>query len=258
MTPPRPESDLSGKVVIVTGAARRVGAVIASILHNAGANILLHFRHSQHEAEQLKSALEQSRKDSVKLVQGDFDQFESYDKLAQQAYQAWGRIDALVNNASTFFPTPLGSITETQWETLINPNLKTPLFLSQALAGALKEHNGCIVNIVDIHAERPLKNHPVYCAAKAGLAMLTKSLACELGPEIRVNGVAPGAILWPESESGDNALDDKTKQQIMARTFLKRQGSPEDIAGAVLYFIKDAPYVTGQILAVDGGRSQNS
>jgi len=251
-------SSLNGKVILVTGAARRVGACIASTLHAHGANILLHFRNSKGEAEKLKTELEALRPDSVSLIQGDLNQISTFTQIAEQSLQVWGRVDGLVNNASTFFPTPVGSITEEQWDTLINPNLKSPLFLSQALTPELKKNKGCIVNIVDIHAERPLKGHPVYCAAKAGLAMLTKSLACELGPEIRVNGVAPGAILWPESNANENTLDDKAKQTITSRTFLKRQGTPEDIAGAVLYFMKDAKYVTGQILAVDGGRSQNS
>lgn len=248
---------LNAKVVLITGGARRVGATIARTLHANGTNILLHFRSSKNDAELLKSELESKRSNSVHLIQGDFDQAGACEKIASQSLH-WGRVDGLVNNASTFFPTPIGDITEEQWDQLINPNMKTPLFLSQALAAELRKTNGSIVNIVDIHAERPLKNHPVYCAAKAGLAMLTKSLACELGPEIRVNGVAPGAILWPESNTAEEALDDTAKQTIMSRTFLKRQGSPEDIANAVLYFMRDAHYVTGQILAVDGGRSQNS
>lgn len=258
MPAPTSISDLEGKVILITGAARRVGATIASTLHARGANILLHFRNSKGEAEQLKTKLEAVRADSVSLIQGDLDQTATFEQIAEKSLQVWGRIDGLVNNASTFFPTPVGSITEQQWDTLINPNLKSPLFLSQALAPELKKNKGSIVNIVDIHAERPLKGHPVYCAAKAGLAMLTKSLACELGPDVRVNGVAPGAILWPESETGENTLNDEAKQTITSRTFLKRQGTPQDIAGAVLYFMQDATYVTGQILAVDGGRSQNS
>lgn len=248
---------LNGKVYLITGAARRVGATIARTLHANGANILLHFRSSKNDAEMLKSDLEANRIDSVHLIQGDFDQSGTYAQVADQSLH-WGRVDGLINNASTFFPTPMGGITEEHWDQLINPNLKIPLFLSQALAPALQKTKGSIVNIVDIHAERPLKNHSVYCAAKAGLAMLTKSLACDLGPEVRVNGVAPGAILWPESDTNQNALDESAKQTIMSRTFLKRQGSPDDIASAVLYFMKDAHYVTGQILAVDGGRSQNS
>ncbi len=250
-------TNLNEKVILITGAARRVGATIARTLHANGANILLHFRNSKNNAELIKSELEATRSNSVHLIQGDFDQTGTYEKIASQCSH-WGRIDGLVNNASTFFPTPIGAITEEHWDQLINPNMKIPLFLSQALAPELQKTQGSIVNIVDIHAERPLKNHSVYCAAKAGLAMLTKSLACDLGPEIRVNGIAPGAILWPENETQENTLDDAAKQTIMSRTFLKRQGSPEDIADAVLYFIKDAQYVTGQILAVDGGRSQNS
>jgi len=246
-------SSLDGKVVLITGAVQRIGATIARTLHASGANILLHFRNSAAPAEQLKQELEQQRDNSVHFIQADFDQNAVFDEIAEQALKPWGRLDGLVNNASTFFPTPVGEITANDWDSLINPNLKAPLFLSQALTPALRKNKGAIVNIVDIHAERPLKNHPVYCAAKAGLAMLTKSLACELGPDIRVNGVAPGAILWPENE-----LDNDAKNKILSRTFLKRQGNPEDIAGAVLYFMRDAQYVTGQILAVDGGRSQNS
>lgn len=250
-------NSLKDKVFLVTGAARRVGSIIVRTLHANGANILLHFRSSKNDADHLKNELECQRKDSVSLIKADFDQPRAFEQVAKQAL-TWGRIDGLVNNASSFFPTPIGSINEENWDQLINPNLKIPLFLSQALAPELKKSNGCIVNIVDIHAERPLKNHAVYCAAKAGLVMLTKSLACDLGPEVRVNAVAPGAILWPEGISDEDTLNDAAKQTIMSRTFLKRQGTPEDIASAVLYFMKDAHYVTGQILAVDGGRSQNS
>jgi pteridine reductase len=244
---------LDGKVVLITGAAHRIGATTARLLHDAGANIVLHYRHSSRGAEQLQAELQAQRPASVALVQGDLLDTTRLAGIVQEAHGAWGRLDVLINNASTFYPTPVGTITEQHWDDLLGSNLKAPLFLSQAAAPFLKVQCGCIVNIVDIHAERPLREFPVYSIAKAGLAMLTKSLACELGPEVRVNAIAPGAILWPESE-----MDDATKAKILDRTFLKRQGSPEDIARAALFLIRDADYTSGQILNVDGGRSLNS
>jgi pteridine reductase len=222
-------------------------------LHKAGANIVLHYRHSKEGAETLKQQLESVRPDSVSLVQGDLHHLAELPNMVAAAHKVWGRLDVLVNNASTFYPTPVGTIEEKHWDDLIGTNLKAPLFLSQAAASYLKENNGCIVNIVDIHAERPLRKHPVYSIAKAGLVMMTQSLAAELGPEIRVNGVAPGAILWPE-----NDMDDAAKERIIERTFLKRQGEPRNIAEAVLYLVRDADYTSGHILKVDGGRSLNS
>lgn len=244
---------LQGKVVLITGAAHRIGAGTARMLHGAGANIVLHYRQSKGGAETLQVELNGHRANSVVLVQGDLLDTPRLEGIVSEAHAAWGRLDVLINNASTFYPTPVGTITPQHWDDLLGSNLKAPLFLSQAAAPFLKQSRGCIVNIVDIHAERPLRHYPVYSVAKAGLVMLTKSLACELGPEVRVNAIAPGAILWPENE-----MDEATKARIIDRTFLKRQGSPEDIARAALFLIRDADYTSGQILNVDGGRSLNS
>ena len=243
---------LAGKTALLTGAARRVGAVIAEHLHAAGMNLCIHYRSSFAPAQALKARLERRRAESVFLIQADLMEFPALENLVEQAYGRWGRLDALVNNASTFYPTPVGRITEAHWNDLLGTNLKAPLFLSQAAAPYLKACGGSIVNIVDIHAERPLKGHPVYSIAKAGLVMLTKSMARELGPEVRVNGIAPGAILWPES--GDS---EALRELILERTALKRQGEPEDIARTALFLVRDAHYITGQIIAVDGGRSLN-
>jgi len=243
---------LSNKVVLITGAAHRIGATTARMLHAEGMNILLHYRHSRDAAESLQTELNAMRTDSVHLIQADLHDSTRLPALVEQAIQIWGRLDVLINNASSFYATPIGTVTETQWNDLIGSNLKAPFFLSQAAAPYLRQQHGCIVSIVDIHAERPLKEFPVYSMAKAGLVMLTKSLACELGPEVRVNAVAPGAILWPEN------LGEKEKEKIISRTFLKRQGAPEDIARAILYLIRDAGYMSGQVLTVDGGRSLNT
>ncbi len=248
-----PENSFEGRVALITGAAHRIGATTARTLHAAGANIVLHYRSSAAGAEALQDELHARRPDSVALVQGDLHDSAALPKMVTQAHAAWGRLDLLVNNASTFYPTPVGKVGETEWDDLIGTNLKAPFFLAQAAAPHLKMERGAIVNIVDIHAERPLKEHPVYSMAKAGLVMMTKSLACELGPEVRVNAVAPGAILWPENE-----MDDATKNKILDRTFLKRQGNPQDIANAVLFLARDAHYTSGHILTVDGGRSLNS
>jgi len=240
------------KVVLITGAAHRIGATTARLLHGQGMNIVLHYRHSREAAEKLQLELEHQRADSVVLAQADLHHTNELRQLAKQAAQVWDRLDVLINNASTFYPTPVESASVEQWDDLMGSNVKAPFFLSQAAAPYLQEQQGCIVNIVDIHAERPLRNFPIYSMAKASLGMMTKALAAELGPEIRVNGVAPGAILWPEN------LEDEDKEKIISRTFLKRRGSPDDIAKAILYLIRDASYMTGQILAVDGGRSLNS
>ncbi len=244
---------LKGKVVLITGAAHRIGATTARTLHAAGANIVLHYRGSRKGAHALQEELNAERGDSVVLVQADLHQTEKLSALVRDAKEAWGRLDVLVNNASTFYPTAVGEVGENEWNDLMGTNLKAPFFLAQAAAPHLKASRGCIVNIVDIHADRPLKSHPVYSIAKAGLVMLTKSLAGELGPEVRVNAIAPGAILWPE-----NDMDEVTKQRIVSRTFLKRQGRPQDIAKTVLFLIRDAEYMSGQVLTVDGGRSLNS
>ncbi len=244
---------LAPQVALITGGAHRIGAHIARTLHGAGVNLVLHYRNSQASAEIVAQQLNGQRAESVVLVQGDLDDLQRLPHLVDEAAAVWGRLDALINNASTFYPTPLGGVTAEQWQDLLGANLRAPFFLSQAAAPFLRATQGCIVNIADIHAERPLKNHPVYSIAKAGLVMLTKALACELGPEVRVNAVAPGAILWPE-----HGLDEATRQRIVARTFLKRQGEPGDVAHAVLFLLRDAGYMTGQVLTVDGGRSVNS
>jgi len=241
--------ELDNRVALITGAARRVGAVIARTLHARGMNVVLHYRSSGNEAEALREQLNAIRPHSAITCPCDLHQTQALDILIEQSAQAWGRLDALVNNASTFYPTPVGAITEAHWDDLVGSNLKAPLFLSQAAAPHLKKHRGCIINIADIHAGRPLKNYTVYSIAKAGLVMLTKSLARELGPEIRVNAVAPGAIMWPEKE-----LDEIVKQRIIAGTALKRQGEPGDVARAVLFLIRDADYISGEVITVDGGR----
>lgn len=244
---------IKGKVVLITGAAHRIGATTARTLHHAGANVVLHFKSSRIAAEALQLELNTKRENSAHLVEGDLHEVDNLVDIIKQAHARWKRLDVLVNNASTFYPTPVGTLTEAQWEDLLGSNLKAPFFLSQAASPFLKERNGCIVNIVDIHADRPLKLYPVYSIAKAGLVMLTKAMATELGPNVRVNAVAPGAILWPEHE-----MDDEVKEKIISRTILKRQGTPYDIANAILYLVRDAGYVSGQVLTVDGGRSVNS
>lgn len=244
---------LSPRVVLITGAAHRIGARIAHTLHRAGTNLVLHYRSSKASADVIAQQLNGQRANSVVLVQGDLHDTRRAPQLVDEAAAVWGRLDVLINNASTFHATPMGNVTEAQWEDLLGTNLRAPFFLSQAAAPFLRNTLGCIVNIADIHADRPLKNYPVYSIAKAGLVMLTKALASELGPEVRVNAVAPGAILWPE-----HGLDEATKQRIVSRTFLKRQGDPSDIAQAVLFLIRDAGYMTGQVLTVDGGRSLNA
>ena len=244
---------LSHKVILITGAAHRVGAHMTRVLHDAGANIVLHYRQSSAAAQALQQELHRQRPDSVALVAGDLLDLDALPGLVAEATRPWGRIDCLINNASSFYATPMGSVTPEQWDDLLGTNLRAPFFLAQAAAPGLKQHQGSIINIVDIHGERPLKNYPVYSVAKAGLVMLTRALACELGPEVRVNGIAPGAILWPEQ-----GLDAAAQEKIISRTFLKRQGSPEDIARAALYLIRDAGYMSGQVMTVDGGRSLNS
>jgi len=241
---------LDGKVALVTGAARRIGAAIATRLHDSGASIAIHYRGSADDARSLADSLNDARSDSAAAFQADLLDIGQLQRLVADVLDWRGRLDVLVNNASTFYPTPVGEITEEHWRDLMGSNLKVPLFLSQAAAPALREAEGSIVNLVDIHAKRPLKNHPVYGSAKAGLAMLTRSLAKDLAPEVRVNGVSPGAILWPE-----DGMNDAVKQSIVHQVPLERPGDPDDIAGAVLYLVRDARYVTGQILAVDGGRS---
>lgn len=245
------ESVLSGKVVLITGAARRIGAAIARRLHAEGAQLMLHYRKSERDAQALQAELNSVREHSVALVQADLMELEGLQHMVRNTIARFERLDALVNNASTFHATPIGSIASGDWESLLGTNVRAPLFLAQAAAPHLKKNQGCIVNVTDIHAERPLKNYVVYSVAKSALAGLTRSLARELGPEVRVNGVAPGAIIWPD----DGSWDELTRQRIVSHTLLKRVGEPVDIAQAVFYLIAQAPYVTGQIIAVDGGRS---
>lgn len=242
---------MQGAAILVTGAARRIGAAIARRLHAAGANVVLHCHRSRGEAARLKDELDAARAASAAIVQADLLDLARLPSLVEESAAAFGRLDALVNNASSFYPTPFGSIGEDEWNDLVGSNLRAPLFLSQAAAPWLREARGSIVNLVDIHAERPLKDFVVYSLAKAGLAGLTRALALELGPEVRVNGVAPGAILWPD---GDEHFAPSEKGRIIDQTPLARIGSPEDVAGAVKYLIFDAPFVSGQIIAVDGGR----
>jgi pteridine reductase len=247
---PIQSASLAGKAALITGAARRVGAVIARTLHVAGANVVLHYRSSAEEAAALAQDLNGLRAGSAAIAQGDLLDSAAVKELARTAVAAFGGLDILVNNASSFYPTPLGNIDEDDWSDLIGTNLKAPLFLAQATATTLRERSGLIVNLADIHGMRPLRRHPVYCVAKAGLIMLTKSLARELGPQVRVNAIAPGPVMWPQ-----DGLDEALRQEIISRTALKRIGSAEDVAHAVLFFACAAPFVTGQILAVDGGRS---
>jgi pteridine reductase len=238
------------KNILITGAAKRIGAACARLLHSEGCNVFLHYRSSQEAALQLCVELNEIRPDSAKIMQADLLDRSELEAVAKAAGLAWGGIDVLVNNASSFYPTAVASVTEQQWDELLGSNLKAPFFLAKLLAETLSNNNGCIVNIVDIHAERGLPGYSVYCIAKAGLAAMTRILAKELGPAVRVNGVAPGAILWP-----DNDLSEQDKREILQRVALRRNGAPLDIAKAVLFLINDADYVTGQIIAVDGGRT---
>ncbi len=241
---------MQGKVVLITGGAKRVGAATCRRLHAAGANLMLHYRVSAGEARLLQAELNHQRKDSVALIQADLLDVAKLPSLVDQTVQRFGKLDALINNASSFFQTPVGEITPAAWEDLIGTNLRAPLFVAQAAAPALKKTQGSIVNITDIHAERPLKNYVVYSVAKAGLVGLTRSLARELAPEVRVNAVAPGPILWPDDET----FDELSRQRIISHTPLKREGTPEDIAKAVHFLIAEATYVTGETINVDGGR----
>ncbi len=245
-------ANLSGKTALITGGARRIGREIACTLHDAGMNIAIHCHSSRDEADALADDFNTTRSDSARVLQLDLAETSRLGSLVDAAADAWGRLDLLVNNASTFYPTPVGSISEADWDDLVGSNLKAPLFLAQAASRHLARTRGSIVNMLDVHAFRPMRRHPVYCAAKAGLAMLTQSLATELGPEIRVNGVAPGAILWPEHE-----MNEATRSRILERTVLKRIGEPADIARAVLFLVRDAAYITGHVIPVDGGRMLN-
>ena len=243
---------MQGKVVLITGGAKRVGAASARLLHAAGANLMIHYRSSATDARALQDELNLIRPDSVALIQADLLDVSGLPSLINQTVATFGGLDVLVNNASSFYPTPIGTITMKDWDNLMGSNLIAPMFLSQAAAPELKKRRGCIVNIADIHAERPMKSYVVYSVAKAGVVGLTKSLARELGPLVRVNAVAPGPIMWPED---DPNFDEVSRQRIVSHTILKTAGGPDDIARAVRFFAIDAPYVTGQVLAVDGGRN---
>lgn len=243
---------MQDRVVLITGGARRVGAAICRLLHARGARLMIHFRSSGTEARALQAELNELRPESVAIVQANLLNIAHLPTLVQETVSHFGQLDVLINNASSFFPTSVGDVTEAHWDDLVGTNLKTPLFLAQAAAPHLRRTEGCIVNIIDIHADRPMKNYLVYNVAKGGLVALTRSLARELGPEVRVNGVSPGAILWPEDESWSDEL---ARHRIVGTTLLKRVGEPDDIARTVRFLVEDAPYVTGQIIAVDGGRS---
>ena len=245
-----PTQPLKGKSVLITGSARRLGAAIARRLHGAGADLAIHYRSSSGDADALVAGLNAARPGSAVALQADLLDLGSLPGLVTQVTGTFGRLDILVNNASTFYPTPVGEITAAQFDDLVGTNLRAPLFLAQAAAPQLRLHEGLVLNMVDIHGSRPLKRHPVYSAAKAGLIMLTRSLARELAPQVRVNAIAPGPVMWPEG-----GLDPDLKKKILERTALRRPGSPEDIARAALFFAAEAPYVTGQVLAIDGGRS---
>lgn len=237
-------------VALVTGGARRIGAAIVQELHESGMNVIVHCNTSAGAAAALCDALNTARADSAHVLQADLTDTHACARLVDDVVAYWGRLDALINNASSFYPTPVGTITESHWDDIVGTNLKAPLFLSQAAAPHLRTTHGCIVNLVDVHAQRPMKRHPLYSTAKAGLAMLTRALARELGPEVRVNGIAPGAILWPE-----DGLNKRVKAHIIEDTALKRTGEPDDVADMVRFLVLEAGYVTGQVIAVDGGRS---
>lgn len=239
----------SGPVALITGAAKRIGAAMATRLHSEGFRVIIHYGHSKDDAHTLARKLNDIRPDSATCLQANLCDSEDVEALSENAVNVWGQLDVLVNNASSFYPTPIGSISEEDWLSLVGSNVKGPLFLSQALAPALRKTKGCIVNMVDMHIDRPLPKHSVYLLAKSGLASLTQSLAIDLAPDIRVNGIGPGAILWPERE-----MEDDEKEKLLSSIPLGELGKPEDIA-KTLSFLISATYVTGQIIFVDGGRS---
>jgi len=245
-----PAYDLEDKVALVTGGSARIGAAICKAMHAAGAHVVVHYRSSREAAKTLADQFNQERAGSASLLQGDLCDMQRVPQLVDEVLEAHGQLDILINNASSYYPTPLGSATQEQWDDLFGSNARAPFFLSQAAAPALRERHGCIVNLVDIHADRPNKQHPVYSMAKAANAMLVKSLARELAPQVRVNGVAPGAALWPE-----HYFDDAERQEILKRIPLGRPAGAEQIVNAVMFMVAGSDYITGQILAVDGGRS---
>lgn len=239
------------RVILITGAGRRIGAEIARVLHAAGMNVILHYHVSEQEARELCDALNHQRSNSAMMLCADLADRAALEPLIHDAAKIWGRLDALVNNASVFYQSHRDQVKSDEWDKLLNINLKAPFFLAQAARGYLAEQRGCIVNLIDIHSQRPMSDYSVYCISKAGLQMMTKALAREFAPTVRVNAVSPGQVLWPEAE---NELSIEQQQKIMDRIPLKRQGTPQEIAKAVLFLIRDATYVTGHDLAVDGGR----
>lgn len=247
-------SDIANKVIFITGGAKRVGAAICRMLHAEGFNLMIHYKSSLVEARALQAELNLQRPNSVAIIQADLLNIAGIPKLIAETVSHFGRLDVLINNASTYYPSEIGDIDETKWHDLMGSNLKAPLFLSQAAAVELRKNHGCIINITDMHVERPKKGYIVYSVAKSGLVTLTKSLAHELGPEVRVNAVAPGPVQWPETNS---QFDEIYRQRVINQTLLKRVGEAEDVAKAVKFLITDAPFITGHVLAVDGGRSLN-
>lgn len=245
---------MQGKVILVTGGGRRVGATICRRLHAAGAYIALHYRSSEQEALALQDEFNALRPESAAAFPADLLDLPDISQLIRQVVARFGCLDAMVNNASSFYPTPLAGVDEQQWHDLLGTNLRAPLFLAQAAAEELRRRHGCIVNIVDIHAERPMHGHLLYSVAKAGLVALTRGLAQEMAPQVRVNAVAPGVILWPDAADWE---DEAQRRKIVSHTLLKREGEPDDIARTVAFLIQDAPYITGQVISVDGGRSIN-
>ncbi len=246
------ETDL--KVVLITGGAKRVGAAICRELHASGANLMIHYNTSMQEARALQAELNLQRANSVAIIQGDLLNIAVLPSLVQETVKHFGKLDVLINNASSYYPTEVGQINEQNWHDLMGSNLKAPMFLAQAAAAELKKNHGCIVNITDMHIERPKKGYVVYSVAKAGLVTLTKSLAQELSPEVRVNAVAPGPVQWPDNNP---QFDEVYRQRVISQTLLKRVGEAQDIAKAVKFLVADAPFITGHVLAVDGGRSLN-
>lgn len=247
-----PNSKAENKVVLITGAAKRVGASIAQLCHQQGMRLAIHYRESAQQASTLCAHFNQQHPDSAIALPADLRDNDKLEHLISEVINKWGQLDVLINNASSFYPTPLAQVTPNVWEDVIASNLKAPFFLAQLAAPYLKKQQGCIINLVDIQAQRPLKNYSVYCIAKAGLVMLTKSLAKELAPAVRVNAIAPGVVLWPDDETEFN---ETLREKIIARTALKRAGTPQDIANTAVFLINQANFITGQVITVDGGRS---
>jgi pteridine reductase len=245
---------LNNKTVLITGGAKRVGAAICRELHAHGANLMIHYNTSTADARALQAELNLQRANSVAIIQGDLLNIAIIANLVHETVNQFGQLDVLINNASSYYSTEIGHITEENWHDLVGSNLKAPMFLAQAAASELRKHHGCIVNITDMHIERPKKGYVVYSVAKAGLVTLTKSLAHELSPEVRVNAVAPGPVQWPENNP---QFDEVYRQRVINQTLLKKIGNPQDIAKAVKFLVADAPFITGHVLAVDGGRSLN-